>query len=365
MKRLFLAIVLVCMVGGAVPLAAQRPVDDTIFGREPTYMYGTWLPDSLPSNYFIDGFNLTQSYGKDFIHYHFVGHYGSSIYHSGTEYMIALYGQTGNHIEGREMYPANPVKVIGVAACGFADHYPHNVQAERGYGLQEYGLGPVQDTSLSNRVTEYLQLYSLHSGEPVLEAEGPWRPEWPHRNMYIHRTVGDIVVPVYEVMFDRGDLEFNTNFMVAGTCFNNETILFDAFWPENPYPFSYHHPVDQFLHYPTVYHTIAARDTVPDTYPYGPTTYWWKADAAGDDWYSLTDNSMGLLFIFPILDTTYPPCPEVTGLRRFSYRDTSATLKWNSGVRQTSWMLCYGNADSSSSTYDTLVTTAPTATCPL
>lgn len=366
MKKLVLLSVLALMLGGGFWTQAQRPVGDTIMGREPTYMYSNWLPDTLPSN--VSVYVCAGAYGKDIINTIFWEHVGNifcnrtTTYQSPEWYTARRHHQYNscNHIEGREFYPVEPVKVIGAAACGLMETDPAIVpwHSHGTYGL----TGNVEDTTITGRATEYLQVYGFDYVEgkedPVLQAQGPWRPEWPHRNI----NMASATLPIYEVLFDSAMI-FDNAFVVAGTCSNNnlwDRDYLSVLLPESAPIYPPVLPITQWYNYPTVYRALnAICQDAKVTYYGSPTRYWWKPDTTGLGWYWI-DTAGYYLCMFPILDTTYiPPCPVVTGLHSVGATDTTVTLMWNTtSSRQTSWVVNYGTSTVGWDT--TFTTTVPT-----
>lgn len=160
---------------------------------------------------------------------------------------------SGNHTEGREMRPANPVKIIGIAACGDVDFHP------RWEGCHYLNLDHfILDSTITGRQTDSLQLYSLKDSLPLLEASGPWRWEWPHRNINIHCAEGDDVKHIYEVIFDTA-FYFDEPFIVAGTCLNNNVLMTNWNYDEEINPALIH--VQRWVHFPTIYYTLSPTRT--------------------------------------------------------------------------------------------------------
>ena len=71
----------------------------------------------------------------------------------------------GIHITGEEFATTEDLMVIGLAVCPtiFTDTDSMRLIAH------------IIDTSIANRLTEYVQLYTLNGGVPLLRAQGPWR----------------------------------------------------------------------------------------------------------------------------------------------------------------------------------------------
>ncbi len=384
MKNINIIMLFTSMVIYAMPTMAQRPVGDTIVGRELSYLYANWPADTIMPG----GIRNNIIYIRTLDTMWFDTNRPHADWH-----LISLYDDdhSGNFIGGREIVLSEPISVIGIAACAFADsaavitqlpYYDSNgVNWSGNAALPSdpwVNAPKIEDTDMSHRATEYLQLYNLSDGIPSLADQGPWRHENPHRRIQYTLSnegrLSNTVLHLQEVLFDKAT-NFDTNFLVAGTATNNNRIIKGL--SETSY--LYHsNCYFQWEHCPTIYQSLAyIIDGHPDLTSHHSEKYWCKipGDTVGwrhrlawvpgenqvCDW--TFEVAAHLPLLFPILDTNYaPPCTEVQRLRRTAYTDSTVTVMWNAGARQTEWEVAYGLDTALFDNYQVINTTAPTAT---
>lgn len=373
-QRLSCIILFAVLLGGVMPAMAQRPVGDTVVGREPSYLYSNWPSDSI----------VPLMVSRDAIYTKIVSDarfhaYGSTMY----KFWAARddFDISGNHIAGREIVVAEPVSVIGVAACAYADSSATiltRIEYDENGGLGYSGsyipgelhnafpdIRDVIDTTMSGRATEYLQLYGILKDTPVLVEQGAWRHEHPHRRMQYMTGVGNNVLHLQEVLFDTS-IVLDTNFIVAGTSNNNTRTIGSTMGEQGllVHACCYY----QWDHFPTRYSNLCyVRETYPSLYSRPEDVFWCKVIGDTADWrFTVQPDSSyycEVPLLFPILDTNYtPPCTAVERLRRVSYTDSTVTVVWNAGARQTQWEVAYGFDTALYDNYQVVTTTAPTAT---
>ena len=103
----------------------------------------------------------------------------------------------GNTIIGNQMVTDHPIKIIGLAACGRMQSPADTTQYELAltnvwydewrYNRDRLGwyFPNTRDMSMAGRITDSLILYKPTDGDPVKLASGPWRVEWPHREILL------------------------------------------------------------------------------------------------------------------------------------------------------------------------------------
>ena len=348
MNRITLLITLmVLLVGGTVE--AQRPVGDTVLlGSNREYLYDTLYLN--PGD--IAGYHPTlnpqpcsRSIYTDMLWDSYSYALRTVLFQSLPEMSWETFNQVypdlcihsgGIHITGEEFALTEDLMVVGLAVCPtiytdsmrFVDH--------------------IVDTSIANRLTEYVQLYTLVGGIPQLQAQGPYRWEDPHRyilfpNSKFENSVQPGVttcVPLYETMFDTSvyiDASKTSSYILAGTCNNNGVVYTDTC---NGTIFS--EPIICMEHYATAYSCyLSAFGWYPAQH------FWLKYDTF--PWQSSTLNSYLLdINIFPILDTLFgTPCAMVTGLQTVEVDSLWATLMWSADARHQEWEVKYRPTDDS------------------
>ena len=352
MKRItIIAAMSALLLAGMGRLNAQRPVGDTL--RAPsddtTYYIGGYEWSSAPDPYtwfsqMLD--NNINDIGTENLNYTCNG--GTCVF-------------AGDFIEGIQMTTSRPLKILGIAACGFAQNMIEgtNVTTDN-----------ILDTSLTGRNTDSLILYKLTPSGPQMLAGGPWRVEWPHRYMILprHDTIRYIcgpvshpellpipVVPLYEVMFDKPQV-VTDSFVVAGTGNNNERVEvrdhlghLDCYWE----------------HRPTRYWFMTAHVDTPDSDQVNWLWPSWRQRWFRISW-SIIHNYAGFYLrcftlFYPIIDPDFDTvlCDMARDVRVADSTDTTLTLMWNGG-NAVQWEVVY--AEVNSPTANTVTTTAPMVT---
>ena len=386
-KRLSCIIMLLVLLGEVTLVKAQRPMNDTIIGREPFYMYSNWPTDTVLPARVLHNDDRICRVALDWLSAYRPTAYISSLYTPNFGYLD--YPLMGRWISGKEIQvdPNEPVMVMGVAAVAILDSstrtgkpLPLGVYEPSDYHPRDCGDAPIVDATVAGRVTEYLQLYDLSDTVPQLVDEGPWRYEDTHRYMKLTTYVSNMGTHsvsyerVFEVYFghDKG-VVFDTNFMVAGTCFNNDRNFKGVY----EYSFRYHVCCyNQWQHVRTLYPTleIGPVTNLPmDTWWFmNDSVPWFRCPSEltryDSIFYSTTGSTIGhyaMPLIFPILDTNYaPPCAEVSSVRVAAYdtANVGVTLMWDAGAHQREWEVAYGLATDDWTDYTHVTTTAPTVT---
>ena len=385
MKKVFvITAITAALLAGAGRVSAQRPVGDTIIGAEPTYMYGIYdwwrcaNHDPEAPQWYTDTsdplFNALYASALDTLMHYYSGPrggYESPTFTTGSE-PIALY--PGNNIRGVQMVTDRPIKIVGIAACAYAQA-PHDTalwlfhnELFPGYSNPTHLFPNTRDTTLAGRLTDSLMLYKPTTGEPSFLTGGPWRVEWPHRYLplptrrayfyslgypRIHinfggETVVDSapIVPLYEVMFDKPQV-VTDSFIVAGTSNNNDGSYGTQYQPGND---NLSEVMWLWDYMPTRYWTISYSSVFPWLPSYGEDlgiTYeqnvlWYKY--RGAQWKrfpqlrATSDNGYWIQVIqthaiFPIIDPDFDStlCDEVSDVRQAEATDTTLTLMWDGG----------------------------------
>ena len=216
MKRIAIASIMVVYMCCAGVVTAQRPVGDTIVGRDSTFFYYhiyDWIR--------VDDRRWGVENG--FAHNFFVGRWmegdpmAVNMYPTGVN---AGDYDFGNKIYGVQLFTERPLKVVGIAAAAYMQE-PHDT-------IYDYMGSPVytehhlntRDTTLAGRVTDSMILYKPVNERLVKLTDGPWRIEDPHRYIVLpprlhgrlvpqvcHQPIDDTatsyISPLYEVMFEK------------------------------------------------------------------------------------------------------------------------------------------------------------------
>ena len=199
-KTAIIATVAVALFAGMQNVRAQRPVGDTIVGMEPTYMYyiyDWWRcanhDPEAPQWYALSGIS----------DYQFRIAYWDSAsvreYYTGPNDPYAWTDYSaGNDIRGVQMITDRPIKILGVAACAYAQP-PHDTA--QSWFLYELGhedpyrqhiFPNTRDTSLTGRFTDSLMLLKPTDNTPTYLGGGPWRVEDAHRYLPLPMWIDDL-----------------------------------------------------------------------------------------------------------------------------------------------------------------------------
>lgn len=344
MKKTSIIIILMTVLCG-VGVNAQRPVGDTLNVGEGGYLYHPLYIDTTNVFNPFTG-NLSSSdqiYSWYWVYYLkvplMVGQI-TSFEQFTHAYPDLATSNAGRHITGQQFSTSETMMVIGLAVCPTIRTDVTNIIPVPEPSM----LGPylhVLDTTMANRETEYVQLYTIEGGQPQLQAEGAWRCEYPHRYLlfpkyrswvsvpFIHDIVNydTTYVPLYEVMFDTGVYIDGKTFMLAGTHNNNATV-----WSSVACDTVYTEPKICWVHYPTAYSSTLC----------GYNGDWWCRRDSAFSWGCYTYNLGTAINIFPILDTMFGRmCPAVSGLDTAGVDSVRATLMWSADARQHDWEVWY------------------------
>ena len=363
MKRRIVLTILLVVLGG-ICVNAQRPVGDTIImGSSSDYWYDSLYVDTG----IIVGYNPSSNprfHRSDVDHYWYVMRpyfYNLLIQEMSWDTLLKYYPELtscngGIFISGMEYETMEDMMVLGLAVCPtiHTDPVSH--------------IEHVIDTSMANRLTEYVQLYTFEGGEPLLRAEGPWRWEDPHRYMLFPNTFdvdsGTMHVgmtscaPLYECMFDTGvyiEAWKSQSFMVAGTHNNNGVV-----WADTCYDTIFPEPKMCIEHYATTYSCIMTGAEINTYVNYNPVWIKYRSfpwSSFSREWRKCDYN------IFPILDTLFGThCAEVTGLQTVEVDSLWATLMWSADARHQEWEVKYRPVDDSLASDSVVTVSAPTVT---
>ena len=263
---------------------------------------------------------------------------------------------TGRHITGQEIpIPEEDLMVIGLAVCPTVLSSATELSQLACNPYIDFSSNWIHavDTTIANRLTEYVQLYTLEGGTPQIMAEGAWRIEDTHRYLlFPNRWVRDnasgldysipdtVVVPLYEVMFDTSVcIEYIENktplIMVAGT-HNNNTVV----WSQVACGEVYNTPRICYAHSLTSYSmTVGNIDNLNQDIIH----YWIKYDTL--PWYQISSDDLSIprsMNIFPILDTVFgTPCATVSNLQAVEVDTLWATVMWSADARHHDWEVEY------------------------
>ena len=409
MKKIAINIVMVfTLLVGMQNVSAQRPVGDTIVGADSTYMYyiyDWWRcanhDPSAPQWYSTQTDDLFCSAYSD-------GIISLSSYYNGPQAGMGTGGLVpgvntwydifpGNNIRGVQMTTDHPIKIVGIAACAYAE-----ASRDTTLWLYRQALNPntynptvlfpnARDSTMTGRITDSLILYKPTNSIPECLSSGPWRAENAHRYIPIPiRIYGAMVedsstmrpymivdstpvVAMYEVMFDKPQM-VTDSFIVAGTSNNNDGNYALQGLPGTEG--GYQELMWLWNHPPTRYWTIEyyyKKWLGPDLgITEGQYVYWFKYRHApwmrsGRD----IDMSHYLSFpdayrlfvpaIFPIIDPDFDTmlCDVPRDVRLASATDTTLTLMWNGG-NAVQWEVEY--AEVNNPTSQTVTTNVPMVT---
>ena len=361
MKRTTLLLVLVLLCG--IRVAAQRPVGDTLAFYDNT---GDYWYSSIYQNtaYWFGSWNI--SYFLNFIDYDLVRYKNMIAPDRGQmswDDYIHLYpdfasSNLGRHISGQEYAIHGDMVIIGLAVCprvlSTAEELSHlYCFPYAGLITDSYSWIHAVDTTTSGRLTEYVQLYTIEGGQPMLRGEGEWRIEYPHRFLNFPNTIEwdslsslwssihhePYVVPLYEAMFDTAVyIEDNkSSIMVAGTHNNNGAV-----WSTVACDEVFYTPRICYEHSLTTYTTSKDTNLYDVNSSYGVVRNWVKYDTL--PWYCFGDRNLPLIpmNIFPILDTMFgKPCAAVSNLQAVEVDTLWATVMWSADARHHYWEVEY------------------------
>ncbi|MBQ6070114.1 MAG: T9SS type A sorting domain-containing protein [Bacteroidales bacterium] len=376
MKKITMIMAAVLLLVGQQRVSAQRPVGDTIIGADSTYMY-----------YIYDWWRCANHVSEspqwyttgDGIVFMLATWLNTEIwdYYTGPQQARFIKYDAGNNITGVQMVTDRPIKVLGVAACGYAQQVRDTTLTQYLSLLdvpgenRPYIFPNTRDTTLAGRFTDSLLLLKPTDDQPSIMAGGAWRPECAHRYMPLPIHVqylmvqgnslqlGPVcdstpIVPLYEVLFDKPQV-VTDSFIVAGTANNNDGSIelqqlqfnasFEYMWLWNKRPTRYWSVF--YLYHPDL---IGTQDW---GYTRGQNVVWYKYRHL--DWMRLstdqfanveptiylhdniTPNQYSYLLcspaIFPIIDPDFDTvlCDMVRDVRMADSTDTTLALMWNGG----------------------------------
>ena len=393
MKRItIIAAMAALLLAGAGRLNAQRPVGDTIVGDDPTYMYYVYdwwpnrqqwrsiTPDFLFRHAYLENSAVRDSYNATHPGWRSIPHCPDWTLHGPHDWYSC---SMGNNIRGVQMVADRPIKILGIAACGYAQQARDTTVSCLLYEMNPGYTGPTHffpnthDTTLAGRYTDTLMLLKPTAGGPSYLEGGPWRVENAHRYLPLppwweirelgvgpHPRLIDTapVVPVYEVMFDKPQV-VTDSFIVAGTGYNNEgsyrvqyapylETLWDSMWMWDKRPTRYWN-VD--YNSDTVALVSLGRE-------HDMCVLWYKYRNLPWIRNNLTGGHRVLApVILPIIDPDFDTvlCDMARDVRVADSTDTTLTLMWNGG-NAVQWEVVY--AEVNSPTANTVTTTAPMVT---
>ena len=339
-----------------IRLEAQRPVGDTLlfFDNNGDYLYSTSIYQnsaynlrySLMSNSRYNISDELNAYKNLF----------NLFWNSNSELswndFINLYPDLaapslGRYTVGQEIDIYEDMVIIGLAVCPEVLSTAEQLSRLNSEPYIRVSTGEwihAVDTTIAGRLTEYMQLYTINEGTPILRGEGTWRLEDPHRYMIFPKTVGydmntvsliighePYVVPLFEAMFDTGvyiEAYKSSSIIVAGTHNNNGAV-----WSSVASDAVFSSPRICFEHSPTYYSTT--KDTLILT---DNGINWIKYDTL--PWYRFM--FCYPINIFPILDTMFgKPCASVSNLQAVEVDSLCATVMWSADARHHYWEVEY------------------------
>ena len=293
----------------------------------------------------------------------------------------------GNTIIGNQMETDRPLKIIGIAACGFMQRPADTANNWHSYyyemwldnGENAMFFSNTRDLSMTGRITDSLILYKPTStGTPEKLASGPWRVEWPHRNIVLPLEDSTLrcfwrtppsyppcnapvhydttpTVALYEVYFGK-PVVVRDSFIVAGTAYNNE----GSYGSETP-------PMWLWDHCPTRYWNLSR--IIGGSFPerligMSPSEWQWGHPR----WIKYRNEVWGRLMyytntriIFPIIEPDYEPCQPTENVRVAGIVETSASLMWDA-ANNVRWEVMYGIVGQPEENYRVVPTFVPTVT---
>ena len=299
------------------------------------------------------------------------------------------------------MVTDRPIKIIGLAACGRMQSPADTTQLDDMLTLDFYYewlhnrehhgwyFPNTRDMSMAGRITDSLILYKPTNGDPVKLASGPWRMEWPHREILLPledstlrckwRTWGPFFPPLnnpvyfdttptvalYEVYFEKPEV-VEDSFIVAGTAFNNEgsysweqhgTFFSSWMWLWNHCP----------TRYWNLYRSTANQYNGNEVgFGFDPDTTFW--DWGQPKWIKYRNERWGRIarypnarIIFPIIQPEWEPCHPMENVRVAGLNKDTVTLMWDA-ANNTRWQVRFGTEDMFWENYYLVETRVPMVT---
>lgn len=412
MKKTIIAIVAFAITGCLNNIQSQ----DTIRGKDSAFFYGhlNWYDldtlhqwrSTVDDSY---GFSISEVYDsillgnerywRDVIvpswtSPEYADHNPQNDYHNPPERL-----RYGNTIIGNQMETDRPIKIIGIAACGYMQRPADTTTyLDNGSGWiydiwlhnREWNMlfSNTRDVSTEGRITDSLILYKPTStGTPEKLASGMWRVEWPHREIVLPLEDSSLrcawrspptcplndpvhydstpTVALYEVYFEK-PVVVTDSFIVAGTAFNNE-MSYGLEGPPNALNITYYRWMWLWDHCPTRYWNLfRAPADQPGTPPGLPPWRWGQPrwiKYRNERWGRLSYYSNARI-IFPIIEPDYEPCQPcepIENMRVAGISDTTTTLMWDA-TNSVRWEVKYGIVGLSEEDYQIVPTAVPTVT---
>ena len=354
-----------------VLMVAQRPAGsfDTIYGRNPTYMYPTGWMDPYDS--------IQPPYGRGF---------------DTLRYRVVTRNYPNNSLYGiyffepelaSKFYTDRPVKIIGAATSfvmGYYDDYVGDSSVVVFPEVPGIGQRGFMDTNFATWA-EWLKIYK-HINDAghdtmMMIREKEFNCLDTARYMRSYRalhgwsgTSDNKIFVVYEVYFDKPVVIYDS-FYVAITQNCRQT---DSVYTEQGDIALYRHHRSMTLNVQDYHDSLLLSlwrngqltqeiiDSLYNPFQYGiammhPVTRHWEFGYGGAEWAGFY-GQFRIPFLFPIIDTTglglRPfglPCDRVRGLRTANVWERNAMLMWDGSDGHNRWELAVGPAADDPSTY--------------
>ena len=306
------------LAGGMAMAQAPTPPRDTIYGRNPTYLYPEGWSDYYDTDFCKTG--LVHSWSTVCLPI------------DGLDHKASVYGYC---------YETDTaLTIIGMATAGYIP-------------LAETHLRQVNDTNLAHW-QEYLRVYQHVGDSMVLLAEKPYNildtTRWMRPPAGERGWLWDQILPYHELD------TFYVNIPVYEVYFDNPVTVTDSFYAavtwENPCP--------EENGIPRSYGFAFLSEEYPTCEMFDEG--WPLVKLAGQhcSYYGNEGNNWGfrqyreseLVALFPIIDTTgmglnpnTVPCGVVEDLQVVSMWGNNVKMEWAEGDNTIDWQLAYGHAD--------------------
>jgi hypothetical protein len=294
--------------------------------------------------------------------------YGSNwvdecIFNSKNRGIEAGYGSSGRPGKiARRIYTDTSLSIIGLAVAattGIKESIRMDIEAGI-YTLDQC----YADTSMANRLPEYVQLYEATDTSFDLVAQGRWDDpnNKPVKKLELidkpsYGSIKHIYAPIYEVYFD-SPVVVNDSFYVGVTNFNN-VLEIDGYTPTglprwNRWKYlstMYYATGKQYPNDPDGCYSVGYYKLKYDPMEPGGPCYYETTGFIGIDttiWINVDFNIGYKPIIFPIIDTTgyyllHPDtCADVSNFGLVRTSTSYATFSWDGEDGHTSWEMAYG-----------------------
>ena len=321
MKRMLF--VLLLTVGGMAMAQAPTPPRDTMYGRNPTYLYPVGWSDY---------------YDTDFCKSDIVSVY--SMAGPGLETHAPLHVLESEYAYCYEI--DTPLTIIGMATAGYIS-------------LVETHVRQVNDTNLAHW-QEYMRVYQHVGDSMVLLAEKPYNildtTRWMRPPDGRWAWVCDQILPYHEL-----DTLY-INVPVYEVYFDNPVTVTDSFYAaitwENPC--LEENGIQRSYGFTFLYEEYPNCEWEEDLWPLlkhaGRSCFRYNFDYSDYEWTFAQYKYNHLLALFPIIDTTgmglnpnTVPCRVVEDLQVVSMWGNNVKMEWAEGDNTIDWQLAYGHAD--------------------